>query len=273
MDSKNRLTRRSIKIKINKRLAVALNEEYSICCAWGFQYEHVGKKTYNIVGWSNGEIEPSRAPIGTNHLRDIRPEMTIRWSETYRVSASETGCMPNFFVDSATDSLPIQPGETFVFDSFDKVSISAKQPPENPPNAFAFTATSPGCSIVLDRGPDLHRDKEEDNVTPVFMASSGAHTFPVPTTGSIQPTDTALIWFQLKSQPLIRRQAFDRKSLTVEPLEYPYGAQSSWFTEITLDFVDGRPQLLNKIITFPTESNMASPITDEKPSSRDFFEQ
>lgn len=105
------------------------------------------------------------------------------------------------------------------------------------------------------------------------MASSGAQTLPVPTTGSIQPTDTALIWFQLKSQPLIRRQAFDRKSLTVEPLEYPYGTRSSRFTEITLDFVDGRPQLLNTIITFPTESRTASPITAEKPSSRDSIEQ
>jgi hypothetical protein len=169
--------------------------------------------------------------------------------------------------------LPIQPGETFVFDSFDKVSISSEQPPKNTPNTFAFKAESPGCSIVLERGLDLGRDKDEDNVTPVFMASSGAQTFPVPTTGSIQPTDTALIWFQLKSQPLIRRQAFDRNSLTVEPLEYAYGAQSSRFTEITLDFVNGRPQLLNTIITFPTESRMALPLFGKEPSLGDYVEQ
>jgi hypothetical protein len=63
MGSENYPTRRSITIKINKNLAVALKEDYSICCAWGFQYEHVDEKTYNIVGWSTGETEPSHAPI------------------------------------------------------------------------------------------------------------------------------------------------------------------------------------------------------------------
>lgn len=63
MGSENYPTRRSITIKINKNLAVALKEDYSTCCAWGFQYEHVDEKAYNIVGWSTGETEPSNAPI------------------------------------------------------------------------------------------------------------------------------------------------------------------------------------------------------------------
>ncbi|KAF2656388.1 hypothetical protein K491DRAFT_692095 [Lophiostoma macrostomum CBS 122681] len=252
MESRKVPSRRSIKIKINKDLAKVLKEEYSICCAWGFQYGQLDEPLYNIVGWSADEIQPI---------------MTIHWSETYRVTASGTGCVPKFFVDSATEPLQINPGETFVFDTFDRVSISPDQPPEDPQDAFAFTTKTPGCSIVLERGLDLQRENDEDNFTPMFIASNGAQTFPVPTAGYIRPTDKILIWFQPISKPLIRRQAFDRKSLAMEPLEYQYGTQSTKFTQITLDFVDGRPQLLNTIIAFPTESRMLMPISRRRPSA------
>jgi hypothetical protein len=50
-------TRRSITLKIDPELANALKKEYSICCSWGFFYEQANEPTYNIVGWSSGELE------------------------------------------------------------------------------------------------------------------------------------------------------------------------------------------------------------------------
>jgi hypothetical protein len=160
------------------------------------------------------------------------------------------------FVDSATESLEIKRGETFVFDAFDSVSIRAAQPPSDHLNDFGFATNDKGCSIVLERGLDLGRENDEDNFTPMFIASSGKHTFPVPTTGYIRPANTILIWFQSRSQPLSRRKAFDKKGLSMQPLEYNYGDQSTPFTKITLDFMDGRPQLLDQVEVFPTEARM-----------------
>ena len=163
--------------------------------------------------------------------------------------------------------MPINLGEIFIFESFNRVSVSPKQPLEHLQDAFAFTTKDKGCSIVLERGIDLGRDGDEENFTPVFIASSGAHTFPVNTSGYIRPTQTILIWFQSGSQPLIIRQAFDRKSLAMEPLEYQYGKQSTRLTEIMLDFVDGRPQLLNTVVAFPAESRMVMSVFRGSPAT------
>lgn len=157
-------------------------------------------------------------------------------------------------VNEVTPPLAILPGEKFVVQTYDNTSvqpnlenlreIDAQEP-------IFFDARIP-CSIVLFSQVDLYR--QEDNHTPAYMDPNSTFLPFLPRTGSIKPARVLLIMIEPKAMGLIRRQAFKRSSLSTKPIEYDYGNQSTHFTEITITFNQGQPQMVPAVKSYDTES-------------------
>ncbi|OAA34536.1 hypothetical protein NOR_08402 [Metarhizium rileyi] len=223
-----------VNLVVTPELMKELNQQYTLCCSWGFTSNACREPTYNVVGWSS----------------EIFPNNPIHWNEKFRISATNHGCVPGY---SVTNTLPIKRGETFVFQSFEDLDVVRSQADKSK-TAISFQAKVGGCSIILSQGIDLYRAEEDSDFTHMFIASNGTLPFPFPTDDSIETTRTMLIFFTPKSNLLIRGMAFDRSSVAMEPLVFNYGKAESHFTEVTLDFVDGRPQILTPIKVFEDES-------------------
>lgn len=160
------------------------------------------------------------------------------------------------FVDPVSDPVAVAPGQQFIIEDLDNVSVVPDLPPGVPKDAISFTAKLGGCTIILDQSIDDPARK----FSPAVVASgNNAKPFAAPHSSYFRPSHTMIIFFALKTQTLQRRQAFlyskQSNDLNIEPFVYNYGQEETPFTEVALGLVNNSPQL-SVVRTFPNESRM-----------------